>query len=195
MKITYFGHSHFLFEGKDYSLMLDPFSNIGLKENKANCDYFFCSHSHYDHSNFSLAIGANKVGNQPFFKVVKSFHDEKGGALRGENNILIFEMDGKRIAFLGDLGEGCNDRLIAELNGVDLMLIPVGGNYTIDGDTAYEYFVKSNAKAVIPMHYYKKGSTVDIDTAKTFLKNFDSYKELPNPFDYNGESGVLYFGE
>ncbi len=195
MKITYFGHSHFLFEGKSYSLMLDPFSNIGLKENAKKCDYVFCSHSHYDHSNSSLAIGAKPVENQSFFKVVKSFHDEKGGALRGENNILIFEMDGVKVAFLGDLGEKPNENLIGELLGVDLMLIPVGGNYTIDSKTAYDYVIKSKAKAVIPMHYYIKGSTVDIDTAKPFLDLFENYKTVTKSFEYGSETGVLYLGE
>ncbi len=195
MKITYFGHSHFLFEGREYSLMVDPFSNIGLKENIRACDYVFSSHNHYDHCNESLAVGAKRVTDERFFKIVKTFHDEKGGALRGENNILIFEMDGFRIAFLGDLGEKPNARIISELEGVDLMLIPVGGNYTIDSKTAYDYVIKSNAKAVIPMHYYIKGSTVDIDTAKPFLNLVKNYKTVTNPFDFNGETGTLYLGE
>lgn len=195
MKITYFGHSHFLFEGKDYSIMLDPFSNIGLKENSAECDYVFCSHNHYDHCNKSLAIGAKPVGNESFFKKVKSFHDEKRGALRGENDILIFEMDGFKIAFLGDLGESANDRLISELKSVDLMLIPVGGTYTIDYKGAYDYALKSKAKAVIPMHYHIKGSTVDIDTAKNFLDLVKVYDNAGNPFEFNGQTGIIYLGE
>ncbi len=195
MKITYFGHSHFLFEGKKYSLMLDPFSNIGLIENARKCDYYFCSHNHFDHNNCSLAIGAKKVDGESFFKTVKSFHDEKGGLLRGENEILIFEMDGFKVAFLGDLGEKPKDDLINELLGVDLLLIPVGGTYTIDYKTAYDYAIKSKAKAIIPIHYYINGSTVDIETAKPFLNLFKSYEEIANPYEFNGENGVLYFGD
>lgn len=194
MKITYFGHSHFLFEGNSYSIMLDPFSSIGLKENSRRCDYYFCSHDHFDHNNFSLAIGAKRTSSESFFKTVETFHDEKSGSLRGENTVLIFEMDGFRVAFLGDLGEKPNDNLIKELLNIDLLLIPVGGTYTIDYKTAYDYVIKSKAKAIIPMHYHIKGSTVDIDTAENFLDLFDSYESVNNPFEFNGQEGVLYIG-
>lgn len=192
MKIRYFGHSHFLFEGENYSLMLDPFSNIGLKEFSFKCDYVFCSHNHYDHNNVKLAVNAEPVKDQPFFKKVKTYHDEKSGVLRGENTVLIFEMDGYRVAFMGDIGQVPDGNLLENLKEIDLLLIPVGSTYTIDAKTAYEYFIKSGAKAVIPMHYHVKGSTVDIDGVEPFLSKFDKYVKKSSPLKYNGETGVIY---
>ena len=191
MKITYFGHSYFLVEGKEYSICLDPFSNVGFKEVKVNCDYVFSSHSHFDHNNIVLAKGAKLVTNGYPFEIIKTYHDEKLGALRGENSVLIFNLDGFRIAFLGDLGEFDNKGLVDKLNGVDLLLIPVGGKYTIDAVGAYNYAVKSKAKCVIPMHYKTGASTIDIDSAEPFLNKFKNYQTANSPMEFNGQTGVI----
>ncbi|MBO7214818.1 MAG: MBL fold metallo-hydrolase [Clostridia bacterium] len=192
MKITYFGHSHFLIEGGEYSITLDPFKNIGLKENKTESDYLFCSHEHYDHNNRSIVTYKKEVENKPPFKVIETFHDEKFGSLRGKNKVLLFNLDGKKIAFLGDLGEYDSESLISELKFVDLLLIPVGGTYTIDTFGAIDYLQKIQPKAVIPMHFHYGKSTVDISAVDCFLSKFNSYKTVNGVFDYNGESGVIY---
>ena len=188
MKITYFGHSHFLIEGENYSITLDPFSGIGLKEFETQSDYVFCSHSHFDHSNFTLAKGAKRVKNGYPFTIIDTFHDEKGGTLRGTNSVLLFELDGYKVAFLGDLGECANEEIIKKLSGVDLLLIPVGGTYTIDYKGALDYVEKIKPKAVIPMHYHILNSTVDIDRIEPFLEQFKTFKteksplQMPEPF-------------
>ena len=192
MKIIYFGHSYFLIEGKEYSIALDPFSNVGFEEVEVNADYLFCSHGHFDHNNESLVKGAKRVSSGDKFEVIPCYHDEKHGALRGKNDVLAFTLDGFRIAFLGDLGEYSNESLIDKLNGVDLLLIPVGGKYTIDEVGAYEYAIKTNAKAVIPMHYKTGLSTIDIKGVKPFLDKFSNYVTANSPFEFNGQTGVIH---
>lgn len=192
MKIKYFGHSHFYIEGNDYSITLDPFGGIGLKEVETESDYVFCSHRHYDHFNYKLAKGAKFVKNGGNFEIVPTFHDEKSGTLRGSNDILIFMLDGVRFAFLGDLGEYANENVATKLSGVDVLLIPVGGTYTIDYNGAIDYVKKISPKAVIPMHYHVKNSTVDIDGVEGFLNCFENYTTVNSPFNYNGEEGVIY---
>ena len=191
MIINYFGHSYFLIQGKDYSIALDPFKNVGLKEVKVKSDYVFSSHSHFDHDNLELVKGAKRVENGKNFQIISTFHDQNGGALRGKNDILIFILDGYKIAFLGDLGEYDNQEIINKLTGVDLLLIPVGGKYTIDHIGAYEYAIKSKAKAVIPMHYKAGKSKIDIKGVVPFLEKFNDYIRVSSPFNYNGESGVI----
>jgi L-ascorbate metabolism protein UlaG (beta-lactamase superfamily) len=195
MKISYFGHSNFLVEGKDYSILLDPFSNVGLKEVKNKCDYVFCSHNHFDHNNKSLAIGAKEVKNGYPFEIIKTYHDEKEGLLRGENNVLLFDLDGFKLAFLGDLGEYDNEELIKKLFGVDFLFVPVGGKYTIDEVGAFNYVKKINPKVVIPMHYKLKNSTVDIKGVEYFLNKFKSYIEVSSPYVFSNESGVVLIKE
>lgn len=190
MLITYFGHSHFLIEGREYSIVLDPFSGIGLKEFETFSTYVFCSHGHYDHSNLKITNG-ELVKCQPQFETLTLFHDERGGALRGENTVLFFNLEGFRLAFLGDIGESYNEQLISKLKECDVMFVPVGGNYTIDDFGAYEYAVKSGVKTVIPMHYHIEGSTVDIKEVQPFLERFESYKTVNSPFVFNGQEGVF----
>lgn len=191
MKIRYFGHSHFYIEGDNYSIVLDPFKGVGLKEFSVKSDYVFSSHNHFDHNNISLAVGAKAVKNQPPFEIVKTYHDEKNGALRGGNDVLVFELDGVKLAFLGDLGEYSNNEVLNKIKGVDVLFVPIGGKYTIDDAGAYEYAVKSHAKAVVPMHYKIKGSTVDVKGLKPFLDKFSSYIEVKSPYNYNRESGII----
>ncbi len=192
MIIKYFGHSYFLIEGADYSIALDPFSNVGLEEVKVKSDYVFCSHGHFDHNNKSLAIGAKEIKkSNDIFKIVSTFHDEKGGSLRGKNNLLIFCLDGFKLAFLGDLGEYANEDLIDKLKGVDVLFIPVGGKYTIDSSGAYEYAIKSKAKTIIPMHYKAGSSTIDIKGVEPFLEKFKSYSVVASPYVYGQEEGVI----
>ena len=191
MEIRYFGHSCFLLKGSKYSVCLDPYGDIGLNPPKINADYLFCSHQHYDHNNASIVIGAKKVVENDNFKIIKSFHDDNYGVLRGENDILLFKVEGYKIAFMGDYGESDNKEIIKALKGVDILLIPIGGKYTIDYKTAKYYADEIAPKTIIPMHYKIKNSTVDITDEKEFLKLFDGYKKVDSPYNYNNDIGVL----
>ncbi len=171
MIIEYFGHSYFKISGKEYSICLDPFSNVGLKEIKNKADYLFISHSHFDHSNDKIVEYDKMIKNSDErFTIIKTFHDNEKGKLRGENNVLLFTLDGYKIAFLGDFGEDDNQELIRKLKGVDLLLICVGGKYTIDSKTATYYAKEINAKLTVPMHYKDGSSTIDISSVDDFLK-------------------------
>lgn len=180
MLVEYFGHSYFKISGKEYSICLDPFSNVGLEEVVCQADYLFTSHSHFDHSNINIVKYKNKIEkSNSTFSIIKTFHDNANGALRGENNVLLFTLDGYKIAFLGDFGESYNNALIEKLKGVDLLLICVGGKYTINSQEANFYANEINAKLTIPMHYKVKGSTIDVESVDEFLKG----KEY---VEYNG---------
>ena len=185
MIVEYFGHAYFRISGKDYSISLDPFSNIGLTEEKTKSDYLFMSHSHYDHSNESIVEYKKKItSSNDIFTIIPTYHDEKGGSLRGENNVLLFNLDGYKVAFLGDLGESNNKTLIEKLQNVDLLLICIGGKYTINYLEANNYIEKINPKKVIPMHYKVYNSTVDIDSITNFLQD-KNHIEKYYKYEYN----------
>lgn len=191
MEIRYFGHSHFYIKGDSYSIILDPFSNIGLKEFTLKSDYVFCSHSHFDHNNVGLAVGAKLVTNSNAFAVISTYHDEKMGTLRGKNDALLFNLDGYKLAFLGDLGDYDDEKLINKLLGIDILFIPVGGKYTIDAVGALEYIKKIKPKTAVPMHYHIKNSTVDIKPVQSFTSLLGEYKTVKSPYRYGGETGVV----
>ena len=191
MKIYYFGHSYFYIKGDDYSIALDPFKNVGLSEIEVEADYVFCSHSHFDHNNISLVKGAKIVENGENFKILQSFHDNESGKLRGQNNVLLFNLDKTKIAFLGDYGEDENSLIENKLKGVDILLIPIGGKYTIDYNKAYDLVKKVEPKLTIPMHYKVENSVIDIDFPNNFLNKFKNYKIFNSPYKYNSEEGVV----
>ncbi len=184
MKIRYLGHSSFkLTESTGISVVTDPYDDsVGYTYPAVSADAVTVSHRHYDHD------AVKKVGGNPVvlegetayilkdsveISSIKSFHDEVRGKKRGENIIFKFRMDGLDICHLGDLGEDCSSDLIEMILPVNVLLIPVGGNYTIDAKMAKEYVDRIMPDIVIPMHYRQKGCRIDIDKVDDFLDEFD----------------------
>ncbi len=182
MKIRYLGHSSFaLTESTGTTIVTDPYGNVGFRLPPVEANAVSISHSHYDHNNVSGVLGKpvvlDKEGQYEISGVevsaVKSFHDGENGAKRGENLIFKFRMDGLEICHLGDLGEECSSALIETLLPVHVLLVPVGGKYTIDAEQAKEYVDRIMPSIVIPMHYKTKGLTLDIDKPDDFLDLFE----------------------
>lgn len=188
MKIEYLGHSCFkLTESTGTSIVCDPYSDeIGYAMRKVSADAVTVSHGHYDHNAVQNVDGAPILidGGQNNglagveINSIKSFHDTSRGKKRGENTIFKFRMDGIDVCHLGDLGEECSSALIDELLPVNVLLIPVGGTYTIDAEMAKEYVDRIMPEVVIPMHYRDKGCKLDIDKVDAFLNLFDDVEEV-----------------
>ncbi len=183
MKIRYLGHSSFLLtESTGTAIVCDPYgSAVGYSMPEVSANAVTVSHHHYDHDNVS-AVGGNPVildKEQGYelpgvdINAVKSSHDDKGGTFRGDNVIFKFRMDGLDVCHLGDLGEECSPELIEAVLPVNILLIPVGGNYTIDGAMAKEYVDRIMPDVVIPMRYRTKGCELDIDKVDAFISQFD----------------------
>ena len=171
MKITYLGHSSFLIEGDKGRIVTDPFRDIGYDVERVDCDYCLVSHEHFDHNNTS-GVNAKKVvtASGEGFVVTDSFHDPCLGGARGKNRIFSFTVDGIRCCHLGDIGEYFSSDLAEELGEVDVLMIPVGGNYTIDATEAVRYTEGIRPKVVIPMHYKTARSSIDIASVDAFAK-------------------------
>ena len=183
MKIQYLGHSCFkLTESTGTTVVADPYGEIGydLPED-LSADAVSISHNHFDHNNAAAVKGKPTVLNKEGFYdlpgveivAIKSYHDEVEGAKRGDNLIFKFRMDGLDICHLGDLGEECSAELLELILPVNILLIPVGGKYTIDAEQAKEYVDRIMPDVVIPMHYKTRNSTVDVEKAQPFLDLFD----------------------
>jgi L-ascorbate metabolism protein UlaG (beta-lactamase superfamily) len=183
MYITYFGQSCFKFQDKTTSdaitLVTDPFDKAtGFKVPNFEADIITISHDHHDHNNAAALRG------QPFiiktageFDVkgvsvfgVESFHDEKTGQERGKNIIFRIDMDDISIVHLGDLGHMLDNKQLEMLVGTDILLIPVGGKYTIDAQKAMEIVSQIEPRIVIPMHYKLPDLKMDLDPVDKFIK-------------------------
>ena len=182
MKIQYLGHSCFkLTESTGKTIITDPYKGIGYELPEGlTADAVTVSHHHYDHDNVSAVTTPEIIEGEGFYQLpgveitgIKSYHDDEEGKLRGENTIFKFRMDGLDICHLGDLGEECTAELLELLLPVNILLIPVGGNYTIDAEQAKEYVDRIMPEVVIPMHYKTRNLTVDVEKAQAFLDMFD----------------------
>lgn len=156
IKIRWLGHACFQIEKGAYSAVLDPFapgSVPGFRDIDASANLVLCSHGHHDH-NYTAAVTLLPEAKNPFTVTkIETFHDDQNGAQRGLNTIHVLEADGVRIVHFGDLGCALTDEQAALLDGADVILIPIGGFYTIDAKQAKTVADKIHAKVVIPMHY------------------------------------------
>jgi L-ascorbate metabolism protein UlaG (beta-lactamase superfamily) len=180
MEITYLGHSCFKISGKNINILTDPFDPavVGLKLGKQDADVVTISHSHRDHNNLSVmkteeylvldAPGEYEVKESEFVGV-EAFHDDKQGADRGKVTMFTMEVDGVKIAHLGDLGTELNSAQIESLDGVDILMVPVGGHKHIDAETAVKVVTQIEPKMVIPMHF-KQTPTSEFDSVDAFFK-------------------------
>jgi L-ascorbate metabolism protein UlaG (beta-lactamase superfamily) len=163
MDITYLGHSSFKIRGKDATVITDPFDpeRVGIRYPKEEADIVTISHDHFDH-NFISRIESPKMvirvpGEYEVMGVsiigISTYHDEENGKVRGKNIIFVIESDNLRIAHLGDLGHKLNEKLIDQIGDLDVLLIPVGGVYTITPKVAAEIVKDLEPSITIPMHY------------------------------------------
>ena len=207
MKIQWLGHSCFrMTESTGTTVITDPFkpAAVGYAMAYAQADAVTLSHKHDDHGYVEAVKGSPEVidtaGNHDFKGIsisgIPSFHDEVEGAKRGENIIYRFSLDGVIVCHLGDIGEECTPELVEQILPVNILLLPVGGTYTIDAEGAKEYVERIMPDVVIPMHYKTKHCELDIDRLDSFLKLFDDENVIETDehtlefdrADFDGES-------
>lgn len=174
MTITWRGHSCFVLESGGYRVLLDPYRSVrGLPDIGEAADAVYCSHGHFDHAyTEKIRLTAGKVS--PFtVREVATFHDDQGGALRGTNTVRCFSAEGMTVVHLGDLGHQLSGEQAEAIGRCDVLLVPVGGTYTVDAAGAKAVVDTLRPRIVIPMHYRSGEKGFDnIDTAEPFLGLF-----------------------
>jgi len=197
MQITWHGQSFFEIEIKDsinnskekIIICIDPFDeSLGLKVPKVEAQICLITHSHSDHSNVKAIKGEPFLVEEPgeyevkgvFIKGIPSFHDASGGKERGSNIIYKIEAENIKLCHLGDLGQKeLNEEQLEEIGEVDILMIPVGGVYTIDAKEAAAIISQIEPRLVIPMHYKVPKLKLDIDGIEKFLKVMGAEKKEP----------------
>ena len=183
MKIQYLGHSCFrLISDIGTAVICDPYKSdmVGFAMPKLSCDLVTISHNHADHAatdevkgnppvlEKEVALAADDVA----ITSIHTFHDNEQGKLRGDNYVFCFLVDGLKIVHLGDVG--CLDEnLAATICGCDVLLLPVGGIFTVDAAGAKWYVDKVKPKIVVPMHYKTAEHSFNLAPVEEFLRLFD----------------------
>ncbi|MGQ9632027.1 MAG: MBL fold metallo-hydrolase [bacterium] len=171
--LRYFGHSMFLLTtSKGTRIVMDPYgARMGYPVPDVTADVVTVSHEHFDHNGVEIVKGNPKVlrgltgggdwanvgerVKDTYIYTVPSVHDDQGGAKRGKNAIFVFEVDNLRIVHMGDFGQKrlSKDQLQALGGRVDILMIPVGGYYTIGPEDLKTIAGQINPSVFIPMHY------------------------------------------
>lgn len=189
VEVAWHGHACVSLRRRDgYTIVIDPHDgySIGVKRPEVKADLVLVTHDHFDHNAVSVVSGDKT-------RVVKSFrgemvvdnikvtglltyHDKLKGRARRENTVYIVEVDGKRVAHLGDLGEIPGSSVISALKGVDLLAIPVGGTFTIEPGEAWRLIEEVKPVNILPIHYWITGVTLPLKPLSEFLKHVKDYR-------------------
>jgi L-ascorbate metabolism protein UlaG (beta-lactamase superfamily) len=189
MTIQWLGHSCFLITTADgKKIITDPYTpgafqgTLDYGPIHISPDIVTVSHQHADHSNIAGLPNHFRVLTKPGehkiegikFTGVEGYHDVEHGALRGMNVIFVLEADGVRVCHLGDLGDVLTPEQIEKIGRVDVLLIPVGGYYTIGPDKADAVIEQLSPKVVIPMHYRTEKIGFSIGPVEDFVRGKDN---------------------
>lgn len=170
------GHACFYLESPEsVRVVTDPYGpDVHPAAPVVNADIVTISHNHYDHNYLKGVEGANRIwigvspGGDNWEKVderykdvraytVPTYHDEVGGAKRGKNAIFVLEMGDLRLVHLGDLGHVLNDEQVNQIGHVDILMVPVGGTFTVDAGQAWQIVEALKPRVTVPMHYLIEG--------------------------------------
>ena len=183
MEITFIGHACFRIKGKDTTVVVDPYQSdkLGYKLPKLTADIVLVSHHHDDH-NYAEGVKDYKLFvdtagefemNNTFIYGIQTFHDDKKGELRGKNTIYQIDIDGFSLLHLGDLGHELSEDTLERISDIHVLMIPVGGIYTINSATASKVISSIEPAIVIPMHYQTDdltGLSEKLDPLSKFLE-------------------------
>jgi len=173
------------------TIVIDPFSpELGLRLPKLEADIVLCTHSHFDHNNVKAVGGRPFLIEGPgeyeikevFIQGIPAFHDDSQGKERGKITIFTIEAEELRLCHLGDLGQKeLTSEQLEKIGEIDILMIPVGGVYTISAKEAVKIMSQIEPKIIIPMHYALPKLKTKLEGVDKFLKTMGIKKiELEN---------------
>ncbi len=191
MTVKFLGHACFLITSSDgVRIMTDPYEpggfggQIGYGTITDEADVVLVSHDHADHNYVQGVPGSPTVVRGPqqavgiTFEATNSFHDDTGGSQRGSNVVFALEVDGIRVCHLGDLGHALTEEQVSSIGSVDVLLVPVGGTFTIDAKGADQVIGQLQPAVIIPMHYKTARVGLPIAAVDGFLAGKDNVERL-----------------
>jgi len=197
MKVKWLGHSCFLITYKDGTrLITDPYEvggGINYSPIEETADVVVVSHGHGDHSNVSAVQGkpevvrgdGTKTAKGIQFRGIATYHDASQGTQRGPNTVFCFTVDDIKLCHLGDLGHVLDPEQVTGIGAVDILLVPVGGYFTIDASAASQVCDQLKPKVVLPMHFKTPKCAYSIASVEDFLKGKKNVRKV-------GDSGVEF---
>jgi len=162
------------------SIVIDPFDEaLGLRVPKLEADILLTTYSHSDHNNVKVVAGQPFLISGPgeyevkevYIQGIHSWHDEREGKERGENTIYTIEAEDLKLCHLGDFGQKeLTEEQLEKIGEVDILMIPVGGVFTISAKEATRVMSQIEPKIIIPMHYQIPKLKLKLEGVDKFLK-------------------------
>lgn len=189
--LQWLGHAAFMLNTGSETILMDPFGEgLGYPVPAVAADIVTISHEHFDHNHVQAARGKPQIlrgidpksgswqtvkytGKNVTIRTVPVWHDNRAGELRGRNTVFVFQVRGVTLVHLGDLGHVLTDEQVRAIGPVDILMIPVGGYYTIGPEEAVRVTEALKPRVVIPMHYNNGSAAMKswpITDVKTFLR-------------------------
>lgn len=179
MKLEWIGHACFQMTAMDGTVVItDPYdASVGIDMIPLKADLITMSHEHHDHNETSMIVGEPVIARGPELaavssvtsRAIDSYHDDAQGEKRGRNYIRLFDIDGLKVVHMGDQGCMPREDVIEAIADADVMMIPVGGTYTVDAQGAKEIIEAARPKCVVPMHVKTKRCPYPIAPVTQFL--------------------------
>ena len=175
MKLTWLGHACFLLEIGGLRVILDPCKGVpGGADTAGEADAVYCRPGHFDHCYTELLTVREKNASPFTVREIESFHDDKNGTLRGSNTIRALTAEGITVVHLGDLGHTLSGEQLANIGKCDVLLLPIGGTYTLDIAQAKAVADAVAPRVVIPMHYRRGEMGFEVlQTVEEFAAQYD----------------------
>lgn len=189
MKIEWIGHACFKMTAEDGTTVItDPYDKgVGIDMVPLKADLITMSHEHHDHNETSMIVGSPVIarGLEPArvgsvsARAIGSYHDDAKGAKRGAIAIRVLDIDGLKVVHMGDQGCMPDADVLDEIGHADVMLIPVGGFYTVDAEGAKAIVEAAKPRCVIPMHVKTRHCGYPIATVWPFMEAMGAGKARP----------------
>ena len=191
MKVKWYGHAAFLVTSDEGTkIIIDPYEpgafggQLSYGKIKDQADIVLTSHDHADHNDAAGLPGTPQAvkGSGPktikgiSVKGVSTYHDPSKGSERGANTVFTIKVNQIQLCHLGDLGHLLSDKELAEIGPVDILLIPVGGFFTIDPKEATRVAEQIKPRVLIPMHFKTEKCGFSIAPVEDFLKGKTNIK-------------------
>lgn len=185
--LRWHGHSCFEIES-GRRIVIDPHNgrSIGLRPPRLKADLVLVTHDHFDHNAVHIVGGKPKIIKEPGehnifgMKItgISAYHDKVQGAKRGKVTMFKIQTEGISLLHMGDIGHIPPPAMIEEIGDVDILLLPIGGTYTIDPEEAKKTIDLINPRIIVPMHYKIPGLSLTLRPVDEFTKQFATNSTL-----------------
>ena len=98
---------------------------------------------------YDVAFGDMRIHNVP-----TNIRAGDGGTEFAGNSIFVFDVADLCVAHLGHLHHTLTQAQLNEIGKIDVVFVPVDGNYTLDLEGMMEVLKSLKAPLMIPMHYF-----------------------------------------